>query len=79
VGYRNTISSTTPTETLQENLKVIQPCDEVVGTRPAFVQRHCDRDEMSKDKDKFILSQSVVGSTERDGGYKYYKLSFNLF
>lgn len=56
--------STTPIEALQESLKVIQPCDEVVGTGPAFVQRHGNRDEMSIDKDKFILSQNVVGSNE---------------
>jgi hypothetical protein len=84
--YRSTISSTTPAETLKENLKVTQSCDEVAGIGPEFVQRHGNRGEMSKDEDKFSLSQNVVGNTKKYDGYKYYEISlvctylvFNVF
>jgi hypothetical protein len=48
--------------------------------------QHLSRDEISKDEDKFTLSQNSVGSTEKDDGYKYYEISlvctyliFNVF
>jgi hypothetical protein len=86
VEYRSIISPTTPIQTLQENIKVTQLCDEFVGTGPEFVQRRGDGDEVSKDEDIFSLSQNVVGSTEKYDGYKYYEISlvctylvFNVF